>query len=75
MKILVIDRDAQFAALMAFALEQASYEICVAADKATALRHLLLESPDLALLDTSDDPTASRSVASCGRAPSCRSSC
>lgn len=55
MKVLVIDGDAQFAALIAFALEQASYEICVAADKATALRHLLLESPDLALLDTSDD--------------------
>jgi len=58
MKILVVDRDAQFAALIAFALEQASYEICVAADKATALRHLLLESPDLALLDTSDDVDA-----------------
>jgi DNA-binding response OmpR family regulator len=55
MKILVIDRDAQFAALMAFALEQASYEICLAADRATALRHLLLENPDLALLDTSED--------------------
>ena len=55
MKILVIDRDAQLAALMAFALEQASYEICVAADSATALRHLLLENPALALLDTSED--------------------
>jgi DNA-binding response OmpR family regulator len=55
MKILVIDRDAQFAALMAFALEQASYEICLAPDRTTALRHLLLENPDLALLDHSED--------------------
>jgi len=55
MKILVIDSDAQFAALIAFALEQASYEICLASDRATALRQLLLERPDLALLDHSDD--------------------
>ena len=55
MKILVIDRDAQFAALLAFALERASYEICVATDSATALRHLLLENPALALLDSSED--------------------
>jgi DNA-binding response OmpR family regulator len=55
MKIMVIDRDAQFAAMMAFALEQAAHEIVIGADRATALRHLLLESPDLALLDHSTD--------------------
>lgn len=55
MKILVIDRDAQFAALVAFALGQAAYEICLAADAAMALRQLLLENPDLALLDHSAD--------------------
>jgi DNA-binding response OmpR family regulator len=37
------------------AVRSASYEICVAAGKATALLHLLLESPDWALLDISDD--------------------
>jgi DNA-binding response OmpR family regulator len=55
MKILVIDRDAQFAALLAFALEQASYQICLAADSQTALRHLEEQNPDLALLDQADD--------------------
>ena len=55
MKILVIDRDAQFAALIAFALEQASYQICLAGDAQTALRHLEVQNPDLALLDQSDD--------------------
>lgn len=55
MKILVIDRDAQFAALIAFALEQASYQICLAADVRTALRHLQQQNPDLALLDQADD--------------------
>jgi DNA-binding response OmpR family regulator len=55
MKIMVIDRDEQFAAMIAFALEQAAHEIVIGADRSTALRHLLLESPDLALLDHSAD--------------------
>src|SRR5262245_16781878 len=51
MKILLVDQDAELRALIAFTLGQSGFESCLAADQASALQLLELESPDLALLD------------------------
>lgn len=50
MKILVVEKDTNLAALIAFTLTQAAYETYVAADRSAALRSLELERPRLALL-------------------------
>ena len=60
MKILLIDRDADLAASIAFTLGHAGYESCIAPDGASALRLLDLESPDLVLLEH-HPPAAERS--------------
>jgi DNA-binding response OmpR family regulator len=51
MKILLIDRDAELAASIAFTLRQIGCESCLADDSASAVRLLELESPDLVLLE------------------------
>jgi DNA-binding response OmpR family regulator len=50
MRILLVERDAELASLLAFVLDQGGHDSSLAVDRAGALQLLQLEGPDLALL-------------------------
>ena len=50
-KILIIDDEVQIRSLLARMLELEGYEVCQAGDCKTAIKHLEIQSPDVALCD------------------------
>lgn len=51
MRILLVERDVELAALLGFVLEQAGHDTCLAIDRSGALQLLQLDSPHLVLLE------------------------